>query len=310
MIITEDIYNDLNKRIDNGEFLHRSTNETAEDLQLPSLDKDADSDTMAFRDQCQQTLDLYLAKIKALRAQLLSERKKQESNEALEDASVRTIEFNDLLEDKYSKLQKKSEEDARSNKKALKALQELSDKVLEENKRLKEENGKLKEENDKWQATFDREYNEMIDNAPSEAELQAQWKMEQEMEEWETNSTSKSVKEVIEFCVEHVSNIEDVSDSHVEPIKDMMEDLLESPLAELLLDSDKLELTKKLHGIKKTRKQLLNARNKMVKEKEENKEVTNNNYYAPIGQQINSAEKATIENKDKTKNKNHGQSEQ
>lgn len=301
MIVTEDIYNDLYKRIDNGEFLRHSPNETDESLMLPQLNQSVDDNTKVFRDQCQQTLDLYLAKIKALQAQLASERKKQECKEALDKANFQTTGFNSLLEDKHAKLLKKSEEDARGNKKALKALQELSDKVLEENKRLKEENGKLKEENDKWQATFDREYDDMIDNAPSEAELQAQWKMEQEIEEWETNATSKSVKEVIEFCVKHVSNIEDVSDSHVEPIKDMMEDLLESPLAYMLLDSDKLELTKKLHAIKKTRKLQQSTRNKIVKEKEESKEITNNNYFAPIGQQINSAEKATIENKEQTK---------
>ena len=300
MLITDDIYNDFSKRIKAGEFLRHSIDEATSMDALPTLDQMADHDAKAFHEQCQQTLNLYLAKINALRARLASECKKQESKMALDEANSQTIDFNTILENKYAKLLKKTEEETNSNKKALKALQELSDKVLEENKRLKEENSKLKEENDKWQATFDRENDEMVGNTPSQAE----WESRQEFEKWKEDSTSKSIKEVIEFCVNYASDIEDVSDSHVETIKDMMEDLLESSLAELLLDSDKLELTKKLHGIKRARKKQLSARNKEIKEKN----ITNNNYYAPIEQQINSAEKATIEKqKGKQNNKENEQ---
>ena len=227
---------------------------------------------------------------------MASERKKQESNEALGNANAQTVDFNSLLEDKYAKLLKKSEEEARSNKKAIKSLQELSDKVLEENKRLKEEN-------DRWQATFDKDIEETSALAPSQTDLsnsEAEWEAHKEMEEWETNSISKSVKEVVKFCVNYVSNIDDVSDSHVEPIKDMMEDLLESSLAESLVDSDKLQLTKDLHAIKKNRKQQQNARNKEIKEKAESKSTTNNNFYAPVGQQVNSASNVISDNQTKS----------
>ena len=298
MIITEEIYQDLNKRIDNGEFLHRSPNETTEASQLPQLDQNADQDAQVFRDQCQQTLEIYQAKINALLAQLASERKKLESKEALEDACARTIDFNSLLEDKYSKLLKKSEEETKSNKKALKSLQELSDKVLEENKRLKEENEKL-------QSIWDYEMDEIEDCQPSKEELEALERAEAGLEEWENDAGSKSVKEVVEFCVRHVSNVDEVSESHVESIKDMLEELLESYLGEMLLDSDKLELTKKLHSIKKIRKQQINARNK---EKEDNRGTTNN-YYAPIGQQVNSAENVKMEIEPNKITSKYGESE-
>lgn len=290
MELTNDKYNELSHRIDEGEFLsHPITLCSSENKVLPTLTINAGIDLRVFRDQCQQTLDLYLAKIKALEAQLASEHKKQESSEALGNANAQTIDFNSLLEEKYAKLVKKSDEEARSNKKAIKSLQELSDKVLEENKRLKEENAR-------WQADFDNQVEEIVNNQPSQEEWDAQWEARKEFEEWEANSTSKSVKEVVKFCVNYVSNIDEVSDSHVEPIKDMMEDLLESPLAELLVDSDKLQLTKDLHAIKKNRKQQLNARNKEIKEKAECKTTTNNNFYAPVGQQVNSANNVISDN--------------
>lgn len=289
MIITEAIYQDLNKRIDNGEFLHHSPNETTEACRLPQLEQNADQDAKDFREQCQQTLDIYQAKINALQAQLTSERKKLESKEALEDACVQTTEFNNLLEDKYAKLLKKSEEEAKSNKKALKSLQELSDKVLEENKHLKEENEKL-------QSIWEHEMDEIEDYQPSKEELEALERAEAEMAEWEDDSCSKSVKEVVQFCVRYVSNIDEVTESHVESIKDMLEELLESSLGAMLLDSDKLELTKKLHSIKKNRKQQINARNKEAKEKEDSRGTTNNNFFAPVGQQVNSIERIDIDN--------------
>lgn len=292
MEISQEKYKELSNRIDAGDFLyHPTAGATPDKVSLPSTGQNTDDDTVNFREQCQQTLDLYLAKIKALEAQLESERKKQESNEALGKANTQTVDFNSLLEDKYAKLLKKSEEEARSNKKAIKSLQELSDKVLEENK-------KLKEENDRLQADFDSQVEEIVTDQPSQADWEAQWEAHKEMEEWETNSTSKSVKEVVKFCVDYVSNIDEVSDSHVEPIKDMMEDLLESPLAELLVVSDKLELTKDLHAIKKNRKQQINARNKENKKKEEYN--TTNNFYAPIGQQVNSANNVNSDNQTKS----------
>lgn len=293
MEISEEKYKELSDRIDAGEFLHHPIGVTSDNASLPQIGQNMDNDTVNFRDQCQQTLELYLSKIKALEVQLASERKKQESNEALGNANAQTVDFNSLLEDKYAKLLKKSEEEARSNKKAIKSLQELSDKVLEENKRLKEEN-------DRWQADFDNQIEESVANQPSQEDWDAQWEAHKEIEEWETNSISKSVKEVVKFCVNYVSNIDDVSDSHVEPIKDMMEDLLESSLAELLVDSDKLQLTKDLHAIKKNRKQQQNARNKEIKEKAESKSTTNNNFYAPVGQQVNSVSNVISDNQTKS----------
>ena len=291
MLITDDIYNDLSKRIEAGEFLNNSAYELAGDVTLPQLEQNADSDMKAFREQCQQTLDLYQAKISALQAQLESERKKQESSEALNEASMQTQNFNTLLEDKYDKLLKKSEEDSRSNKKAIKTLQELSDKVLEENKRLKAESDKL-------QSVGGEEMDDIFASLHSDEEIEEKRKEEEDMMEWQ-NSISKSIKKVVKFCVNYTSNIDDVADSHVEAIKDMLEDLLESSLAVELLDSDKLELTKSLHSVKKSRKQQVKARNKEAKEKEENRGTTNNNYFAPIGQQVSSAQTVTMEKETK-----------
>ena len=295
MLITDDIYNDLSKRIEAGEFLNNSAYELAGDVTLPQLERNADSEMKVFREQCQQTLDLYQAKIRALQAQLESERKKQESSEALKEASMQTQNFNTLLEDKYDKLLKKSEEDSRSNKKAIKTLQELSDKVLEENKRLKAESDKL-------QSVGGEEMDDIFASLHSDEEIEEMRKEEEDMMEWQ-NSISKSIKEVVKFCVNYTSNIDDVADSHVEAIKDMLEDLLESSLAVELLDSDKLELTKSLHSVKKSRKQQVKARNKEAKEKEENRGTTNNNYFAPIGQQVNSARTVKME-KETTKQNN------
>lgn len=250
---------ELRRRIEAGEFLTRPAQPaTPASEELPQPNKDADKETLAFHDQCQQTLDLNKAKIKALEAQLLGERKKRESDEATAKANEQTQDFNKQLEDKYSKLQKKASEETANYKKNLKSLQELSEKVLEENKRLKEENGAV----------------------PAARQ---------------GKSLSKSIKEVVKFCAAYASNIEIVQDAHAETVKDMMEDLIQSPLTEQMLASEKLELNGVLHEIKKNRRQQLSAR-KEAKEKDAAKTGdTNNYYYAPVGLQVNSAAHLTVD---------------
>lgn len=166
--------------------------------------------------------------------------------------------YNELL-DSYQNDFQKHESELREIKKAKKALQKRYDKLLQENKKLKEENDSLQEEMDARYA--------WIDDADREPSV---------------------VRHLLGYCIDYVSNIENVQDAHVECIKDMLESLLDdSSDVNNMSESDRLVLTKKLHSIKKNRKQMKQKLDKAMKAEEK---ATVNNYYGSIGIKSDRAE--------------------
>lgn len=263
-------YELLESNVKKGTYL---SNETQ--VKLPALPKCSTEEMQAYQGRCQEVLDMQSGKINALKAQLASEKKKLESKSCQEKSNALVIDFNSKLEEKYRKLLKKYEEESHDNKKAIEALQELSDKVLEENKKLKEENDSLNE-------AMEIKIGQIEYRTLSDEEWEQHEKERREYEEYDADREPSVVRHIVNYCIEYVSNIENVQDSHVDSIKEMLESLLDNSFyVERMKDSDKLKLTKKLHGIKKNRKEMEIARKKEMKEAD-NTTITNN-YFGSIG---------------------------
>lgn len=225
MILSQEQYEALSERVQAGEFLRQETLAA-----LPPLPANA-AENQSFREQCQQTLNLYQSKIKALQAKLEALRKELESDHAAREADTRVADFNDKLEEKYRKLQEKSTEELRNAKKALEDLQTLSDNVLEENKRLKEEGCTQQ-------------------SAPAAAAPQTE------------------IRQVVDFCIGFVGDTEAVADRYVDVIRRMIEALIVSSLGDAIPSADKLGLIKRLNSLEKTRKQQANQRKEKERQAE------------------------------------------
>lgn len=245
---------------------------------LPSLPNSHDEEMNRYRKQCQTVLDLYLNKINAQKALLAGVKKRLESNEAVAASNKQIADFNSKLEDRYYKLLKKYEEESKKNKKALADLHELSDRVLEENKQLKEEL-------DEWKNIDSYDLDHLYE--PDAVKTAEEMQMHEEAERLQADFRSESLMEFFGFCIKYVSNIDEVQDSQVESIKDMLESLMEAPLAAFLVDSDKLALVNQLHSIKKQRKSQATAHKN--EDKGSDKPMTINNYNGNIGMQIGDA---------------------
>ena len=252
-------------------------------VELPSLPKVHDEEIKRYHKQCQTVLDLYLNKINVQKALLDSVKKKLESNEAVIVSNNLIIDFNTKLEDRYRKLLKKYEEESKENKKALADLHELSDRVLEENKQLKEEL-------EKWKNTglYDMDWLHEPDPVETAKEMQ----LHEEVERLQADFRSESLMEFFGFCIKYVSNIDEVQDSQVESIKDMLESLMEAPLAAFLVDSDKLALVNQLHSIKKQRKSQATAHKNEAKILDKPMTI---NYNGSIGMQIEDAKLVNVQ---------------
>lgn len=254
MVLSQEQYEDLSRRVQAGEFLQQDGQST-----VPSLPDNA-TEIQTFREQCQQTLELYQLKIKALQAQLEALRKEQESDKAAREADASVADFNKKLEEKYLKQQEKSAEELRNAKKALEDLQALSDSVLEENKRLKEE-GSTRQP------------------VPTTTDPQA------------------GVKEIVDFCIEFVSNIDEVTDKNVEVIRHMIQTLILSPLAKTIPAAAQLDLMKRLNDIEKTRRQQASQRKE--KERQEERPIVQLQHNTNCSQFYGQADNATINHNEK-----------
>lgn len=270
-------YELLESNVRNGFYLPKEAL-----VKIPMPAKGSTEEMKAYQERCQEVLDLQSDKINALEAQLAYEKKKIESKNSQKESDALIVSFNSKLEEKYRRLHKKHEDESHENKKAIEALQELSDKVLEENKNLKEENKKLKEENaayyDELCCRFEHD-----DYAPmTDEEWEWHEKEEREFEEYLADREPSVVRNLVNYCIDYVSDIDNVPDSHVDAIREMLESLLDnSSDVEKMTDSDKLKLTKRLHGIKKNRKaKELVRKNEM---KETDNTVVTNNYFGSIG---------------------------
>lgn len=238
---------------------------------LPPLPADCSKEGKRFYENCLQILELSVSKQKALELQLEAVNKEKERNAAVEKSNFSTLAFNNLLEEKYNKLKKKYDDGIAEHNKVKATMQKLSDAVVEENRQLKAQL-KLK---------IARELN-------TAHEKPAQ-------------SPGDTIKAIFHDLVSYSCDPEYVSDAHVDTVKDVLEQVAGSPSCEALPPSERLELLSGILSIKKKRKELLKNRAKeqareqarmqqMANDKENTKTGdTINNFYAPVGQQISSA---------------------
>lgn len=91
------------------------------------------------------------------------------------------------------------------------------------------------------------------------------------------------LEEYMDMCIEYASDIDKVADDKVESIKDMLEDILDSPKADGIGMKRLFALSKRIRGIKRMRLERKSARAAMENAKW--KSMTNN-FYAPIANQV------------------------
>ena len=238
---------------------------------LPPLPADCSKEGKRFYENCLQILELSVSKQKALEHQLEAVNKEKERNAAVEKSNFSTLAFNNLLEEKYNKLKKKYDDGIAEHNKVKATMQKLSDAVVEENRQLR---------------------------------VQLNLKIARELRtahEKPSQSPGDTIKAIFHDLVSYACDPEYVSDAHVDTVKDVLEQVAGSPSCEALPPSERLELLTDILSIKKKRKELLKNRAKeqakeqakmqqMANDKENTKTGdTINNFYAPVGQQISSA---------------------
>lgn len=238
---------------------------------LPPLPADCSKEGKRFYENCLQILELSVSKQKALELQLEAVNKEKERNAAVEKSNFSTLAFNNLLEEKYNKLKKKYDDGIAEHNKVKATMQKLSDAVVEENRQLR---------------------------------VQLKLKIARELRtahEKPSQSPGDTIKAIFHDLVSYACDPEYVSDAHVDTVKDVLEQVAGSPSCEALPPSERLELLTDILSIKKKRKELLKNRAKeqakeqarmqqMANDKENTKTGdTINNFYAPVGQQISSA---------------------
>ena len=238
---------------------------------LPPLPADCSKEGKRFYENCLQILELSVSKQKALELQLEAVNKEKERNAAVEKSNFSTLAFNNLLEEKYNKLKKKYDDGIAEHNKVKATMQKLSDAVVEENRQLR---------------------------------VQLKLKIARELRtahEKPSQSPGDTLKAIFHDLVSYACDPEYVNDAHVDTVKDVLEQVAGSPSCEALPPSERLELLTDILSIKKKRKELLKNRAKeqakeqarmqqMANDKENTKTGdTINNFYAPVGQQISSA---------------------
>lgn len=139
MEITDEIYKDLSKRIDEGEFIRLYKKG------IPSMPGNLDEQTRNFAKECEGTLSLYRAKMNALWGQLQSMRKIIDEKEATDRANLFVKNYDTKLEEQYNAYRTSTEESIAQLKQDLTEMKELTNESIRENKKLKAENDVLNE---------------------------------------------------------------------------------------------------------------------------------------------------------------------
>lgn len=128
----------IKKVLDQGKML------SPENPELPSLplyqpvnEEEGDEDTAAFRERCNDVVELYRAKCKALEKKLYTNEKEMDYLCTEKGLDEDITDFNDKLEKKYKNLLKQYEELKEKNRLDNEKLTMMSDKVLMENEKLK-----------------------------------------------------------------------------------------------------------------------------------------------------------------------------
>ena len=112
------------------------------------------------------------------------------------------------------------------------------------------------------------------------------------------NASEGKLEEVMNFSIDYACDIDRVDDAKVDAIKDLLEEMIDSPLAQSLSLEQTMTLAKRIRGIKRERC----ARVKVRREERMARcgATVNNNFFAPIAQQVFSAGmvNSTIEKND------------
>lgn len=157
MLISDDLYADLSKRIKAGEFLKKD----ASSANLPSLPEDADERMQSFYDDCKASRALDQKKIKALENEIQALKDEAKAQMVRNDANEAIVEFNSALETDYENYKAESEKTIATLKEALDDARKISTDALDRNKKLLKEIERLKARNDTLSSYEAMSYNRM-----------------------------------------------------------------------------------------------------------------------------------------------------
>lgn len=157
MLISDDLYADLSKRIKAGEFLKKD----ATSANLPSLPEGADERMQSFYDDCKASRALDQKKIKALENENQALKDEAKARMVRNDANEAVVEFNSALETDYENYKAESEKTIATLKEALDDARKISTDALGRNKKLLKEIERLKAKNDTLSSYEAMSYNRM-----------------------------------------------------------------------------------------------------------------------------------------------------
>ena len=157
MLISDDLYADLSKRIKAGEFLKKD----ASSANLPSLPEGADERMQSFYDDCKASRALDQKKIKALENEIQALKDEAKARMVRNDANEAVVEFNSALETDYANYKADSEKTITTLKEALDDARKISTDALGRNKKLLKEIERLKAKNDTLSSYEAMSYNRM-----------------------------------------------------------------------------------------------------------------------------------------------------
>lgn len=157
MLISDDLYADLSKRIKAGEFLKKD----AASANLPSLPEGADERMQSFYDDCKASRALDQKKIKALENEIQALKDEAKARMVRNDANEAVVEFNSALETDYENYKAESEKTIATLKEALDDARKISTDALDRNKKLLKEIERLKAKNDTLSSYEAMSYNRM-----------------------------------------------------------------------------------------------------------------------------------------------------
>ena len=157
MLISDDLYADLSKRIKAGEFLKKD----AASANLPSLPEGADERMQSFYDDCKASRALDQKKIKALENEIQALKDEAKARMVRNDANEAVVEFNSALETDYENYKAESEKTIATLKEALDDARKISTDALGRNKKLLKEIERLKAKNDTLSSYEAMSYNRM-----------------------------------------------------------------------------------------------------------------------------------------------------
>lgn len=157
MLISDDLYADLSKRIKAGEFLKKD----ATSANLPSLPEGADERMQSFYDDCKASRALDQKKIKALENEIQALKDEAKARMVRNDANEAVVEFNSALETDYENYKAESEKTIATLKEALDDARKISTDALDRNKKLLKEIERLKAKNDTLSSYEAMSYNRM-----------------------------------------------------------------------------------------------------------------------------------------------------